>query len=335
MSEKHKEKRVPFLSTIRWETGDNTIEYPEGYGLCMDGILMNSEESIPIGTKGKITIIQATQDKRIVLSIQCKVKRVTPAALSSNMYNVALQFISMTKSDTHALKSIINTNSEKQRHERIPFYSVVRWVDPNNPPEYPESHDLSVSGICISTENPSLIDSIGELTMIQKTHMNQTTLRLKGKVVRTYVDPNDENLNITCLEFQNLQDDDDRTLSEIIKTNIREKRIRQRIPFLAEVKWEGPNNKIEFPECQDISMNGMKLLLEKIPPIGTKGTLTLIQESGESRLVLSMDCEIIRGGKITGEKNKFWMGLKYINMSQENSINLYNIIRYQTGDGLI
>ena len=109
------------------------------------------------------------------------------------------------------------------------------------------------------------------------------------------------------------------------------RRLRERVPFSVVVRWEVMDRETEYNICRDISMNGIYLMTDRIFPIGTKGLLTIRMDAGEQHLELRINCTVARivGDKLGREQQGMALTFDYI--SPDDSLELFNIIRYQAG----
>jgi len=78
-------------------------------------------------------------------------------------------------------------------------------------------------------------------------------------------------------------------------------------------------------------MSGLFLCTDTPLPLGTIGQLQIVLECGEDCLEVRSKSKVVRivndeSGKPVG------MGLEFIDLDSDSSLNLYNVIKYQGGD---
>ena len=109
-----------------------------------------------------------------------------------------------------------------------------------------------------------------------------------------------------------------------------EKRKRPRVDFSIKVVFHTENLVLKDQQCENISMSG--LFLRTATPLfpETVGQLRIILECGQKRLEVRSKSKVIRvvyddNGKTAG------LGLQFVDLDSESSLNLYNVIKYQGG----
>ncbi|MCB2182000.1 MAG: PilZ domain-containing protein [Desulfobulbaceae bacterium] len=111
---------------------------------------------------------------------------------------------------------------------------------------------------------------------------------------------------------------------------INEKRKHVRVEFIIRAIFETEGQIREDLQCRNISMSGLFLRTENPLPVGTRGNLLIVLECGENRLEVRAESKVAR---VVGSDNGLpWgMGLEYVRLDPDSSLNLYNVIKYQGG----
>ena len=109
-----------------------------------------------------------------------------------------------------------------------------------------------------------------------------------------------------------------------------EKRIRPRVDFTIKVVFQTDIINLQNEQCENISMSGLLLRTATLLPLETEGLLQIVLECGEDRLEVRSKSKVVRvvndeNGKTVG------VGLEFIDLDSDSSLNLYNVIKYQGG----
>lgn len=108
------------------------------------------------------------------------------------------------------------------------------------------------------------------------------------------------------------------------------KRVRDRVEFDVSVTLEVNGMKIKYDETHDISMGGMFVFTSFPYPVGTEGTFTIHLS------MVKTDKEHVITGKFRVQNNMTkadsrGMGLKFTAVDSDSSLELFNIIRANSG----
>ena len=113
-----------------------------------------------------------------------------------------------------------------------------------------------------------------------------------------------------------------------------EKRKRPRVDFVITARFEnGEHDPVEY-RCQNVSMSGVFLQTDNPLAVGTSGRLSILLASGEERLEVRGECQVVRTigiGVGIGGNGSAGMGLEFVNLDYASSITLHNMVRYQGG----
>ncbi len=109
-----------------------------------------------------------------------------------------------------------------------------------------------------------------------------------------------------------------------------ERRNRPRVDFSINVIFQIENRHLHDQQCENISMSGLFLRTDTPLPLETVGQLHIVLECGKDRLEVQAKSKIVRvvndeSGKTVG------VGLEFIDLDSDSSLNLYNVIKYQGG----
>jgi len=109
-----------------------------------------------------------------------------------------------------------------------------------------------------------------------------------------------------------------------------EKRKRPRVDFTIKVIFQAENIDLQDQQCENISMSGLFLRTGITLPLKTVGQLQIVLECGEDRLEVRSKSKVVRvvndeSGKTVG------VGLEFIDLDSDSSLNLFNLIKYQGG----
>lgn len=109
-----------------------------------------------------------------------------------------------------------------------------------------------------------------------------------------------------------------------------ERRNRPRVDFTIQVTFDIEDRHLHDLQCENISMSGLFLRTDAPLPLATVGQLSIVLECGEDRLEVRSKSKVVRivsdeSGKIIG------VGLEFIDLDSESSLNLFNVIKYQGG----
>ncbi len=85
-------------------------------------------------------------------------------------------------------------------------------------------------------------------------------------------------------------------------------------------------------ECRNISMGGMLLYTEGSVPMGARGKVKIDQQCGDEKMCIAADIEVIRVTEVNDQDGGYEIGVKFISLEAGNSIDLMNIVRYQSGE---
>ena len=112
---------------------------------------------------------------------------------------------------------------------------------------------------------------------------------------------------------------------------MRDKRVRERVPFEVELQFDTADDQIRSVQLQDISMTGLYFETDNIVPVGTVGTVKMYLESGDQHLVISANARVTRAIP-TDMHNKGGLGIAFTQIDTDSSIHLFNVIKYQTAE---
>ncbi len=100
-------------------------------------------------------------------------------------------------------------------------------------------------------------------------------------------------------------------------------RAKYQVRGVIEVEGESVNVR-----CTNVCMDGMLILTDRSLPVGTRGRVEIIQEMGEEKLVVFSGFQVKR---IEEEDGVQQMGVSLFDIDSDSSINLFNIVRYNSG----
>ncbi len=102
-----------------------------------------------------------------------------------------------------------------------------------------------------------------------------------------------------------------------------EKRVRERVVYIIDTNFILSDGNEISCTIQDISMSGFYMVTMQAQPEGTEGRLKIILRLGDTVKTVNAICRVAR-------KDKRGMALTIIQIDQESSITLFNMIKFQS-----
>jgi|GEM_PF-6847194 len=107
----------------------------------------------------------------------------------------------------------------------------------------------------------------------------------------------------------------------------RERRERKRIGFSVNARINVDSNWYDC-SCSNISMSGMLIHCKQKFKKGSTGQIYIMQQSGSTKLNIKANCEFTRDSVEDQENDNFEVGLKFLRLLEDSSLNLYQIFRH-------
>jgi len=106
-----------------------------------------------------------------------------------------------------------------------------------------------------------------------------------------------------------------------------EKRKRERVDYVLDAKFTLSGGKTITCKLHDISMSGFFLQTEEVLSVGSKGTIHITLQFGENIRKVEALCTVTRSLKRLDASG---FALQISKIDTDSSINLYNMIKFQT-----